>query len=310
MGDFLERIRVENEDPENEREKTEKMEKEMKMKVERAIESGDPYAICDVLEKTEGGEYLGALEDAIINTGDIVQIYEFLFMGVDMGIEGFNQERFEQIIRESKNPKLMCYCMGFVPGTNIGKMTESLVETHNTKYLTMLLENEEYEDALKEIRKIYPNYEEIVEESKQYDFFPKSLEEFEDSKDNIEELKEQVKGAKNPHLITELANYIEYLNEFKDGEYDVSDLTAKQEELQDPMQCYEYLASVNVEEKSGLINAVIKSGRAKFMYYVYEYAPDLTDAEKDTLKKGVLSADSNGKYIEYINKADKGEIDR
>lgn len=49
--------------------------------VEKGINSGNPYKICDLLEETKGGPnsiYLRKLEDAIIATNDIVQIYEFM----------------------------------------------------------------------------------------------------------------------------------------------------------------------------------------------------------------------------------------
>ncbi len=36
------------------------------------------------------------------------------------------------------------------------------------------------------------------------------------------------------------------------------------------------------------------------MYYVYEYVPDLTEGEKNYLKKKIKEADSNGKYREMI----------
>ncbi|MCI8353226.1 MAG: hypothetical protein HFJ58_06615 [Clostridia bacterium] len=115
--------------------------------IEAYINSGDPYLICDILEETKGGPngiYLKQLEDAIISTNDIVQIYEFMFLAVDMKVKGFDRERFERIIRESKNPKLMCYCMGFVPGTNIELMLKALESTQNAKYMEMLVINEDY----------------------------------------------------------------------------------------------------------------------------------------------------------------------
>ena len=106
--------------------------------VEGKINNGDPYTICDLLEETRGGPngiYLRKLENAIIETNDIVQIYEFLFLAVDMGVPGFDRGRFEKIIRESGNSKLMCYCMGFVPGTNIEEMLKYLKDTKNVKYM-------------------------------------------------------------------------------------------------------------------------------------------------------------------------------
>lgn len=274
--------------------------------IEKGIRSGNPYIICDILEETRGGAngiYLKKLEDAIIATNDIVQIYEFLFLAVDMNVIGFDRERFERIIRESNNPKLMCYCMGFVPGTNIELMLQSLVKTQNAKYEEMLMKDDEYSEVYKEIKKINPDYEETVEEAKKFDYFPESLKEFIDSRDNIPKLKSEVKTTKNAHLITELANYLEYLNECKDQSYDVDDLAVAQAETEDPMQAYEFLASVNsinVENKTRLIQTVVNSGRVKFMYYVYEYVPGLTEEEKNYLKDNIKEEDRNGKYREMI----------
>lgn len=122
-----------------------------------------------------------------------------------------------------------------------------------------------------------------------------------------------MKATKNAHLITELANYLEYLNEYKGQSYDVDDLAVAQAETEDSMQAYEFLASVNVEDKSGLIQTVINSGRAKFMYYVYEYVPGLTEEEKNYLKENIKEADKNGKYREMIEdtvgKKDNEKVD-
>lgn len=271
--------------------------------VERGINSGDPYKICDLLEETKGGPngiYLRKLEDAIIATNDIVQIYEFMFLAVDMNITGFDRARFEAIIRESGNSKLMCYCMGFVPGTNIEEMLKAVKSIKNAKYMEMLIENEEYEEVYESIKQIDPQYEESVEEAKKFDYFPESLKDFISLKDNFEQLKQEIIDTNNPHLITELANYIEYLNQYKGKSYDINDLTAVQEEIGDPMQAYEYLASVSLEDKSGLIQTVINSGRAKFMYYVYEYVPGLTEEERQLLEQNIIEKDSNGKYKEMI----------
>ena len=270
---------------------------------EEKINSGDPYVICDVLEETKGGPngiYLKKLEDAIIATNDIVQIYEFMFMAVDMNVTGFDKERFERIIRESRNSKLMCYCMGFVPGTDIKLMLSALEQKKNAKYIEMLKQDDEYKDVFEEVMKIDSNYEEKIEEAKQFDYFPESLKEYMDLKDNINELKSEIKQTKNPHLITELANYIAYLNEYKNGNYDIEDLTKIQEEIKDPMQVYEFLASVNVKDKTNLIQAVIDSGRVKFMYYIYEYVPNLTEEEKDLLKEEIMKQDDRGKYKEML----------
>jgi len=164
----------------------------------------------------------------------------------------------------------------------------------------MLIENEEYEEVYGKVKKIDSQYEKNVEEAKKFDYFPKSLEEFKDSKDNIEQLKKEIIATKNPHLITELANYIEYLNKYKNQSYSIESLTTAQEEMEDPMQAYEYLASVDVNDKGNLIQAVINSGRVKFMYYVHEYVSGLSEEEKDLLKKEIQKRDSDGKYKKMI----------
>lgn len=277
-------------------------------KIEERINSGDPYTICDVLEETKGGPngiYLKKLEDAIIATNDIVQTYEFMFLAVDMNVIGFDRERFERTIRESNNAKLMCYCMEFVPGTNIKLMLNALEHTQNAKYMEMIIKDEEYSDIYEEVKKIKSNYEETVEKAKQFDYFPESLKQFINLKDNISQLKEEIIATKNPHLMTELANYIEYLNEYKGQSYDTKDLVIAVQETQDPMQAYEFLASVNVEDKSGLIQTVIDSGRVKFMYYVYAYVQGLTEEERNQLKESIIEVDSTGKYKEMIEEEEK-----
>ena len=197
----------------------------------------------------------------------------------------------------------MCYCMGFVPRTNIELMLQALVKTRNAKYEEMIMKDEEYSDVYEEVKEINPNYEETVEEAKKFDYFPESLKEFIDLRNDIPKLKSEVKATKNAHLITELANYLEYLGEYKDQSYDGDDLAVAQAETEDPMQAYEFLASVNsinIENKTKLIQTVINSGKVKFMYYVYEYVLGLTEEEKNYLKENIKEADKNGKYREMI----------
>lgn len=277
--------------------------------IEKKIRTADAYTICDILEETKGGPngiYLRQLENAIIETKDITQIYEFMFLAVDMNIVGFDRGRFENLIRESKSSKLICYCMGFVPGVNINLMLETLEEIQCAKYMEMLCEDDEYKEVFQEIKEINSNYEEKVEEAKKVDYYPKSLEQFKDFRNNIELLKEKVKEEENPGLITELANYIEYLNEYKGENYDISDLILIQREMKDPMQAYEFLSSVNVRNKKGLIEVIINSGRVKFMYYVYEYVPRLLEEEKKLLKENIIQKDKEGKYKEKVEDT-KGE---
>ena len=280
-------------------------------KVEEGIKSKDPYAICDLLEETKGGPnmmYLQALENAIMTTKDIVHIYEFMFLAVDMNIRGFDINRFERAIIKSKNPKLMCYCMAFVPGIDIHAMLNALVKTKNAKYMEMILKDEEYSEVLEEVKQIDPEYERKVEEAKDFDYFPESLNQFIDFKNNIYILMAMVLETKNPHLITELANYIEYLNEYKGQNININPLVVAEEEIKDPMQAYEFLASVNVQDKDELIQTVIDSGKVKFMYYVYEYVLDLTEEQKKLLKESIDKMDINGKYKQMTEEKESDKV--
>ena len=254
----------------------------------KKLNTNDPYTICDLLEQTRGNilgkNCMKALEDKIFETDDILQIYEFMFMAVDMKIEGFDRERFEKKIRDSENAKLMCYSIGFVPGINVNKMLSSLYKTNNAMYIEAL-SDEEYAEVL-DIRKIDPKYDERLQAAKEADYFPKSLSEFVDFKDNIKVLKEKVMESENPYFITEAANYLEYLKKYKGIEIPLNDLTDKQIQIGDPMNLYEYLASnPSIDDKMPLIKGVIKSGRKKFIKYVSEYVPGLTDEERLYLEK-------------------------
>ena len=68
------------------------------------------------------------------------------------------------------------------------------------------------------------------------------------------------------------------------------------------MQAYEYLASVDIKNKTGLIQSVIKSNNAKFMYYIHEYVPELTETELKLLEENIIEKDSKGKYKEKLQK--------
>ena len=263
---------------------------EFENEFQKKLNSNDPYTICDLLGQTRGNvlgkNCLKALEDKIMATDDIVQIYEFMFMAVDMGLEGFDRERFERKIQESENAKLMCYSIGFVPVINVNQMLNSLYGTNNAMYIEAL-SDEEYAEVL-DIRAIDPNYDKRLEAAKQADYFPKSLSEFEELKDDVEELKRKVIESENPYYITEAANYLEYLKKYKGQEHSLEDLTEKQVELNDPMNLYEYLASnPSVKDKMPLIKGVVKSGRKKFIKYVSEYVPGLSDSEKKYLESAM-----------------------
>lgn len=76
------------------------------------------------------------------------------------------------------------------------------------------------------------------------------------------------------------------------------------------MQAYEFLSSVNVQNKKGLIQEIINSGRVKFMYYVYEYVPELLEEEKKLLKENIIQKDREGKYKEKVEDTKREEETR
>lgn len=261
-------------------------EEELKKKFMDDMTKKDPYTICDWLEKTGGVLFgksiLNILEDAIIETHDIVQIYEFLFMAVDMKVKGFNRERFERIIRDSGNAKLMCYCIGFVSGIDVNAMIEQLYKTNNAYYIEQL-SSEEYKEIL-DIRELDSEYDIKLQNAKKAEYFPKSLSDFKQLKHDIESLITTIIKTGNPYLITEMANYVEYLNKYKNGNYVLDKLTQKQIELKDPMNLYEYLSSVpSLKDKMPLIDVLTSLRKKKFIRYTLEYVPGLNEEEMKKL---------------------------
>lgn len=249
-----------------------------------------PYEVCDFAEEVKLVDIpvnIRTFEDAMIGFGDIVHVYEFMFLMVDSGVKNFNLERFEEIIRNSKNPKLMCYCLGFVPGINQDKMLEALYNEKNAKYIERL-QDEEYELDVDTL----PGYYERLEEAKKFDYFPHCLEQF--GTRDVNELISLVIGTKSPYLINELADYMEYLGEYKGvSVLDLEPLHKAELEYGEPLHWYEYAASVSSAPKDKFTECVKSSGRVKYMYYMYEYVPGV---DKGLLKEAIKDS-GNSKYI-------------
>ena len=239
-----------------------------------------PYEICDFAEEVKLVDIpvnIRTFEDAMIGFGDIVHVYEFMFLMVDSGVKNFNLDRFEEIIRKSKDPKLMCYCLGFVPGINQDKMLEALYNEKNAKYSL-------------------PGYYERLEEAKNFDYFPHCLEQF--GTRDVNELTSLVIGTKSPYLINELADYMEYLGEYKGvSNLDLEPLHKAELEYGEPLHWYEYAASVSSAPKDKFTECVKNSGRVKYMYYMYEYVPGV---DKGLLKESIKDS-GNSKYISKIS---------
>ena len=124
----------------------------------RILKEGNPYKINKWIEDTYG---ISADEmiDAIIQTGDILQIYEFLYLIVDakkeftfykslndLEISDKKLEQLQEVILNSKNAKLIRYCIGFVPGIDVDRYLKALYNTNSYWDIRELSKGEEYTD--------------------------------------------------------------------------------------------------------------------------------------------------------------------
>jgi len=241
--------------------------------VNRVIETNDPYYICDFIVAFKDRlkkDDIKKFEDAMIEIGDIDHMYEFMYLLSDIGVEGFDKERFEEIIRTSDNPKLMMYSLGFVDGIDKEKMLTALYETKNAKYIEQLSTDIEYSELGIKDR---PEYEEKLKEAKEFYYFPKCLEKFKTEDNEIADVVKIVGQVmklngntpsqirNKAYLINVLANYTQYLKEYHKDKYNTKELeqmsgaveylkfaeaiTARNE----PLHLYEFAASVETEKR-------------------------------------------------------------
>ncbi len=266
----------------------------------RIVWSG-PYNICNFAEDVtlaDTEENMKTLEDGIKRYEDILHIYEFMHRMTQSKKEHFHLKDFEEFIRQSRNPKLMFYCLTRIPGIDFEAMLESLYETKCVKYIEKLGQ-EEYEISENEKISVetLPNYQQKLKEAREYDYFPYCLEPF--GTRDVNQLIPLVTDTKSPYLITELADYIEYLRDYKNiFDYDPTPL---QRELilcatKEPLYIYEYAASISSSDKKSAQVVLIEQGDPKYMYYLYKYVPDV---DKEELRKQI-DFSGNEKYRNKI----------
>ncbi len=149
----------------------------LKESINWVIETNDPYMICDFIENVKAchtKEYIKIFEDAIISIGDIVHIYEFMFLLADLGVKDFDLKRFKEDINslqeaeieivddeplhayefassvetenkdaiidkviKNKHPKFLHYCLEYVPNLSEeaeGKLKKSLNRVQHPRY--------------------------------------------------------------------------------------------------------------------------------------------------------------------------------
>lgn len=255
----------------------------------------DPYTICHFAENVDlvdNPEIMPILEKGMISFGDIVHIYEFMFSMVECQREYFNLPAFESLIRNSKNPKLMLYCIGFVPGINKQLMIQSLYATKSIKYIEKL-SDPEY-DLADEIDWI--EYEEQCKSAKETNYFPEVLRQYQKPGVN---LLNSVLQTRDPYLINELADYLEYLRDYR-GYENVDDfleiLGYAIARCKEPLHHYEFAESIIFSDKPMFQKLVIESEIIKYDYYMFEYVKGVN---KEELRE-VIERSSNKKYIDKI----------
>lgn len=261
-----------------------------------SITSTNPYLVCDFSEYVslvDDIDIMKILEDGIINFDDIVHIYEFMFLMVDMGIKNFNLPRFEKLIKDSNNPKLMAYTLEFVPGVDKLSMLNSLYATKNIKYIEKLSDSESCLDAHN-----LPGYRQALNVAKKNIYFPPCLLKF-GTKD-IGKLIPMVINSKDIYLLNELADYLEYLKVYLGFNYDLSMIEKAHLSYanDEPLYLYEYAASIASSNKEIYTSKVIKKEMPKYMYYMYEYV----DGTNKSVLADAIHKTGNEKYISKIKK--------
>lgn len=261
-----------------------------------SVTQTNPYSLCDFAEYVplaDDADVMKVLEDGIIDFDDIVHIYEFMFLMVDLGIKNFNLPRFEKIIRDSKNPKLMVYSLCFVPGIDEASMLDSLYATKCRKYIEKL---ETEQDGI-DVNKL-PGYKQALNIAKKNLYFPDSLIIF--GTRDIGKLIPRAINYKDPYLINELADYLEYLKVYLGLHYNLEPIEKAYLDLakDEPLHLYEYSASVLSSDKDAFTYKVIQKEMAKYMYYMYEYV----EGVNKPLLADAINVTGSEKYISKIKK--------
>ena len=272
---------------------------EQKTQKSRMKEERNPYEINKWIEDTYG---ISADEmiDAIIQTGDILQIYEFLYLIVDakkeftfyksfkdLGISNEKLSSLEDVILKSGNAKLIRYCIGFVPGIDLDRYLNALYDTNSYWDIKELSTGDEYKNPenvellerveLDEYKRAINKAEKCAQSG---EYFPKSLEDYKEQKDDIDLLMKKVIETKSPYLICELANYVEHLPKIEDEDKltFLEKLANAELATGDSMGIYEFVSSVEnisleifMRMVKVIINNAVYRKDLKFLKYTKKF---------------------------------------
>lgn len=285
---------------------------------EEAIKTGNPYKINEWI-KDNYGISADEMIDAIIQTGDILQIYEFLYLIVDakkkftfykslndLGISDEKLKQLQEVILKSGNAKLIRYCIGFVPGIDVDRYLKALYDTNSYWDIKELSTGDEYKnpenvELLKRVE--LDEYKRAINKAEKCaqngEYFPNSLRDYKEQKDDINLLINKVIESKSPYLICELANYVEHLPKIEDEEKQTAleELAKAELATGDSMGIYEFLSSVEsislelfVRMVKAIINSAVNRNDLKYLEYTMEFTKysdkmeKIKDMEKNDIK--------------------------
>ena len=256
--------------------------------------SANPYYICDFAEMVSLSReipIIRVLEEGMIKTGDLNHIYEFMFLMVDLAYSNFDLKRFETIIRESKDPKLMHYSLLYVSGIDTEKMLEALYETKCLKHIEAITEE-------------YDVPSEKIDAAKNHKYFPECLNIYYDGTQicdaELFEIFRRVLYSENPYHINAFTEYFGHLEELGinfEALQKVMIHACFNPEVEEPLHLYEFAASVPKSNKSHLEDSILQIGVVKYMYYMYAY---VDGCNKEAMQRGIM--DSMNEH--YISKLD------
>lgn len=251
--------------------------------------SENPYTLCDFLEYVklaDTKEIMDIITNAMIRYGDIVHLYELYFLMSERKAKNFNYKQVEDLIKQSKNAKLMSYTLSFTDVKDKDDMLKNLYATKSVKWIEAL-KGEINVDEL-------PGYKEAYEEALDFPYFPPCLEKYH-TKD-VSNLMELAIKERNPYILNELADYMEYLEKYRGkSSLHIEELfdPFKMSASGDPLHQYEFASSISSSPKDSLTDMVIEEGIAKIMYYMYRY---VSGVNEEKIVKAINNT-GNEKYI-------------
>ena len=271
----------------------------------------NPYYICDFMEYVDladNPEIMPILQNAMEATGDIVHIYEFSYLAGDLKREAVDYNRLQQLIIESKNPKLICYSAEYVPQFSRYELGYALSECGNYKWCKYWTENESLRGVgsgrwVYTASYIYKRINFRKEMQKDIIFYPEVCKVTMNngvgiSQDTITDIESYALTSNNPYLINETAENILLRYEDENVRREkVIDFELAEVATGDILHIYEYGASVPMADPVLIENAAIASNMPKYMYYVACYVPN---ANVEKMREAIYTT-GNNRYIEKID---------